>query len=469
MSVGVKNEINPYTMSMIDIQSRDQETAQSDVADTGDRIIPPTQTASDTAIVHDQPVIGVVADGKSDNIAEVIIRAHTRGYEIFILTNDDECKAISLAQQFGVEVLNPDNSTTGHNHIDYVRRTARRNGYPGAIYHEDPAKQIDYEQSLATLHETEDCVVLAKTKLSSKPSEVNLLIGIPAYNEEIAIGSVVATAQEYTDKILVIDDGSSDKTARIARNTGAAVIEHDRNRGKGAAIKTLLSYAELIAPDSLVVLDGDGQHYAGDIPAVVSPVLDGDADLVIGSRYLDDSNGEETPLYRRLGQRVLDFTTYITAGELVSDSQSGYRALSLTAIKTLDLNSELFGVESGMIDQAVAADLTIRETPVDVRYEDVPNGQSQNPLRHGLSVLAFVLQLIRDRHPILFFSTPGLLLMLAGGIYGVNSIVIYQSSGQFYPAKVLVGGFLTVFGMLGLFTGLILNRIGTTLARELDD
>lgn len=455
-------------MSTINIQPGNQEMAQSNVADTDDRITPPTKTTSDTKIVHDQPVIGIVADGKSDNLAEIIIRAHTRGYDIFILTDHDECKAISLAQQFGVEVLTPDTSTTD-GYIDYVRRTARENGYPGAIYHQDPAEQIDYEQSLAALHETGDCVVLAKVKSPGESSEVNLLIGIPAYNEEIAIGSVVATAQRYTDKILVIDDGSNDKTSRIARNTGAAVIEHDCNRGKGAAIKTLLSYAELAAPDSLVVLDGDGQHYAGDIPAVASPVLDEDADLVIGSRYLDDGNGKETPLYRRLGQKVLDFMTYITTGERVSDSQSGYRALSLTAIKTLDLNSNLFGVESGMIDQAAAADLTIKETRVNVRYEDVPNGQSQSPLRHGLSVLAFILQLIRDRHPILFFTIPGLLLMLTGGLYGMNAIVIYQSSGQFYAAKVLVSGFLTVFGMLGSFTGLILNRIGTTLERELDD
>lgn len=139
-------------------------------------------------------------------------------------------------------------------------------------------------------------------------SDSRLLVGIPAFNEEVGIGSVVlATKQQSTD-VLVVDDGSTDNTAAIAREAGVNVIEHDENRGKGAAIKTILSEAQREDFDALVMLDGDGQHIPEDIPEVAAPVLDGESDIVIGSRYLE-SGEDETPLYRRFGQKTLDLLT----------------------------------------------------------------------------------------------------------------------------------------------------------------
>jgi glycosyltransferase involved in cell wall biosynthesis len=291
--------------------------------------------------------------------------------------------------------------------------------------------------------------------------------GIPAYNEEHAIASTVLGANEYVDEVVVVDDGSADQTAERARQAGATVIEHDTNLGKGAAIKTLFSHVSDMEYDALVVLDGDGQHVPSDISDVTEPVLDGEADLAIGSRYLEPSEDDETPRYRRVGQRILDILTIGSTGVDLTDTQSGFRAFAPSTVEQLPLKSDGISVESEMVDTAIEQELTIQEAPIDVRYEGI-DGQTYNPLHHGLSVVVFILRLVRDQHPLLFFGVPGMLFTLAGSLYGLDAILIYQDTGNFYPAKVLVGGFATIVGVLGVFCGLILNRISNMIA-ELEE
>jgi glycosyltransferase involved in cell wall biosynthesis len=289
-----------------------------------------------------------------------------------------------------------------------------------------------------------------------------LLVGIPAYNEEVGIGSTILAAKQYTDQIVVIDDGSADNTVEIAKQAGATVLQHDENRGKGGAVKTLLEFARTTSCDALVLIDGDGQHKPKDIPQVIDPVLSEDADIVIGSRYLEENPDDETPFYRRIGQRMLDVLTIGRTGEKLTDTQSGFRALSTDAIDSLQLRTEGIGVESEMIDTAFRQDLSIVEAPIDVRYEGI-DGQTYNPLHHGLTVVTFILQLVRDQHPLIFFGVPGLILTVAGTLYGLDAMLIYQSTGAFYPSKVLVSGFTTIIGTLALFCGLILNRISNMI------
>jgi glycosyltransferase involved in cell wall biosynthesis len=244
----------------------------------------------------------------------------------------------------------------------------------------------------------------------------------------------------------------------VARNAGATVVEHETNEGKGAAVQTLFQYAAPEAFDSLVLLDGDGQHVPEDIPDVIEPVINGEADIVVGSRYLESGEDDETPRYRRLGQRVLDALTMGSSRVNVTDSQSGFRALSPTAVDELSLSATSFGVESEMISEAAENGLDIQERSIDVRYDGI-DGQTQNPLQHGLTVVTFILQLVRDRHPLLFFGVPGLILATVGVLYGANALFVFRDTGQFYPAKVLVSGFATILGTLSIFIGLILNRI----------
>ena len=290
----------------------------------------------------------------------------------------------------------------------------------------------------------------------------NVLVGIPAYNEEVAIGSTVLAALRLTDSVVVVDDGSSDNTASIAEEAGAIVIEHPSNRGKGAAIRTLFDWAGDESHDALVLIDGDGQHLPNEIPDVVDPVLEGSCDIAIGSRYID-GNGGETPLYRRFGQKTLDFLTSGSSGQSLTDTQSGFRALSPEAVEHLEITTDGLGVESEMISDATDRGMTMTEVPIDVKYEDV-DGQTYNPVRHGVGVAAFVLQLVRDRHPMLFFGVPGLLLLGFGGLLGIDVILTYQSPKLVSPIKAALTGFVVIMGMLFLFCGLVLNQVANMIS-----
>ncbi len=292
----------------------------------------------------------------------------------------------------------------------------------------------------------------------------SVVVGIPTYNEEVAIGTVVVQAQRYADEVVVVDDGSSDDTVQIALDAGATVIEHEVNRGKGGAIRTLMQHVRNGDDvDALVVLDGDGQHLPVDIPDVVDPVLEGECEVSIGSRYVEQEQ-TETPLHRRFGQRVLDYLTLSSSGENLSDTQSGFRGLSPDAVSRLNLRTDGMGVESEMINEAVDHDLEIEEVSIDVRYEGV-DGQTHNPFKHGLSVAVFILQLIRDRHPLLFFGVPGAIGLVAGGLIAFHSAWRYQTTGVFHQWRILLSGFAILVGVLGLFGGLILSQMRNMIAK----
>lgn len=285
----------------------------------------------------------------------------------------------------------------------------------------------------------------------------DLIVGIPAYNEEIGIGSVILGSKRFADEIVVVDDGSSDRTADIAQQAGVTVLEHETNQGKGAALQTLFSYIRSsdVDPDAVVCIDGDGQHVPADIPRVVEPVVAGDCDIAIGSRYVNRER-TETPLYRRFGQRVLDVLTTGSSGTHLTDTQSGFRVMSPAALSRLQIRTDGMGVESEMVGNAVDGDLTIGEVPISVRYDGI-DGQTYNPLRHGLSVAVYLTQLIRDRHPLLFFGVPGVVFLGVGGLLAIQSVLLYQN-GAFHQWRVLSSGLLTIIGILALFCGLILSQ-----------
>lgn len=226
---------------------------------------------------------------------------------------------------------------------------------------------------------------------ATKEGMDSVLVGIPAYNEEVAIGSVTLVAKQISNEVVIVDDGSDDQTASIASLAGATVIEHQSNRGKGHAIKTILKYSRYVDFDALVLIDGDGQHRPSEIPRLVSPIFSDDADVVIGTRYYDPSNNDETPLYRRFGQFLLDTATNWVSGIDLTDTQSGFRALSPEAVAELSFETDGIGVESEMIVEAAKTGLSIEEVPISVRYEGI-DGQSHQSVRHGVAVLVNVLR-----------------------------------------------------------------------------
>lgn len=157
---------------------------------------------------------------------------------------------------------------------------------------------------------------------------------IPALNEEISIGTVVLKTKKYADHVIVVDDGSTDDTAEVARIAGAYVIKHSKNRGKGWALETGFDEARKNGTKIIVTIDADGQHDPSEIPKVIGPIISREADMVIGSRYL---NGNSIPIYRRIGQRILDRTTNINSGINITDTQSGFRAFAVEKTPVLNL------------------------------------------------------------------------------------------------------------------------------------
>ena len=209
------------------------------------------------------------------------------------------------------------------------------------------------------------------------------IVIIPAFNEEAAIAEIIEKSLEYVDDVLVIDDGSSDNTYSIAKKSKAHVIKHEVNKGKGVSLKDAFNNIE--GYDVVVTIDGDGQHDPSEIPDLIKPIIKGDADLVNGSRYLDGFD-EDTPTYRRVGQKVLDIATNITSGTNVTDSQSGFRAFKGNTIKYYRFRDTGFGIESEMLADAAENNLKIMEVPITVRY-DVENSSTKGPVTHGVGVL----------------------------------------------------------------------------------
>ncbi|WP_132058636.1 glycosyltransferase family 2 protein [Halorussus amylolyticus] len=237
-------------------------------------------------------------------------------------------------------------------------------------------------------------------------ANAHVVVGIPAYNEESGIGSTVLGVTRYADDVVVVDDGSTDRTPVLVEQTDATVIRHERNRGKGAAVRTLFDHAADLDCDALVLLDADGQHDPADIPSLAAPVVEGEADMVIGSRYLAAEDSDETPVYRRVGQLVLDYCTTQVTGADLTDTQSGFRAFSPRALSDLSLTTDGMGVESEMIDSATTEGLTIAERAIDARYENL-EGQTYNPVKHGLTVMVFLARLARRRQPFTLRSERG--------------------------------------------------------------
>jgi glycosyltransferase involved in cell wall biosynthesis len=277
---------------------------------------------------------------------------------------------------------------------------------------------------------------------------------LPAFNEEVSIGSVVLRTKRYADRVIVVDDGSSDRTAEVAELAGAEVIRHPKNRGKGAALKT--GFECLDGEVIVATMDTDGQHDPSDLPRLVEPILKGEADMVNGSRYIN-GNKKDTPFYRRLGQIVLDNATRLDSGLDVTDSQSGFRAFSGATKDVFRFKQNGLAIESEMLADAANAGLRIKEIEIGVRYD--VEGSSENPVSHGVKVLVKILQDMELNRPLYYFTAPGIVMSTIGIGMGLNFLRAFYngSSLQFGPTLMMI--MLTLVGSFMAFTGIILHSI----------
>ncbi len=181
---------------------------------------------------------------------------------------------------------------------------------------------------------------------------------MPAYNEKRTIGNIVKRTKRYVDKVIVVDDGSSDATARIAKKAGAIVVRHGVNKGLGMSIRTGLAKAKKYRPDIVITIDADGQHNPSDIPKFVKKINQG-YDFVLGSRDLS-----LYPFVKKFGNFFLNFLTNLVCGTALADTESGFRAFSHKALKKIKLQGERYEIAADIIFQVGRHDIKACNVPI---------------------------------------------------------------------------------------------------------
>ncbi len=284
----------------------------------------------------------------------------------------------------------------------------------------------------------------------------NITVILPAYNEEVAIGSIVLLTRQYADTVIVVDDGSSDRTAMLAEKAGAQVIVHKINTGKGGALKTGFKAASELGADVIVTMDSDGQHNPSDIPDLAAPILANAAEMVIGSRYLS-GHATDTPAYRRVGQTVLDKATTMNSGVEVTDSQSGFRAFAASTVNIFRFSANGMAIESEMLADAGKAGLRIKEVDIGVRYD--VDCSTENPISHGIGVLVKILRDMEFNRPLYYFTVPGIAIGGIGAYMGLTFLRTFYFGGALHFGPTMLMIMLTLIGTFMAFTGIMLHSM----------
>ena len=291
---------------------------------------------------------------------------------------------------------------------------------------------------------------------------MEIIIGIPAFNEEKNIAGIIAKLKKVTDKIIVCNDGSVDLTSSISKGMGAIVIDHQKNLGYGAAIRSIFLKAKEMNGDILVTFDGDGQHRVDDIKKVVEPIENGVSDLVIGSRFLDDSE-KEVPKYRKIGIKVITKITNATIKKQLTDSQSGFRAYSKKVLNELSPSELGMGISTEILIKASSKEFRISEVPIKIFYDG--NTSTHNPIRHGSSVIISTIKYTSIERPLTFYGIPSVFFLFIGGLFSYFAIEYYIEVGRLSTNLTLVGVAFLLVGVVFLLTTILLFTL-VTFIRE---
>lgn len=286
---------------------------------------------------------------------------------------------------------------------------------------------------------------------------------IPAYNEEKNIAKVIVKVKNYVDEVIVYDDGSRDMTADIAESLGAIVVKSNKNKGYGAAIKYLLMKARDMNADIAITIDGDGQHDPDEISKVIKPILDGEADIVIGSRFINNHTNSNISKHREIGIKAITKAVNIVANNDIKDSQSGFRAYSKKALHSLQLGEYGMGISTEILVKAKWNNLRIKEVPVTIIYHK--DSHTHNALYHGFDVLINTIKFVTLKHPLLSYGIPGFVFLGIALFFWIWTFDIFANTRQLITNIALVAIGSTIVGLILLVTSVILWTI-TTIVRE---
>lgn len=287
---------------------------------------------------------------------------------------------------------------------------------------------------------------------------------IPAYNEERSIGMVVKKALSYVDKVIVCDDGSNDNTAKEAELNGASIIKHEKNKGKGAALKSLFESVLKTDGDIVVTIDGDGQFLPEEIPKLITPIKEDRADIVIGYRF--DKN-TEMPSYRKFGNKMLDRVTNLAADLPFRDTQSGFRAYSRNVIEQIQFSTDGFGVDSEILINASRKKFRILEEKITVLYDTGGKTSTKNPVAHSGEVISSLIEHVALKHPLKFLGIPGIILIGVGILFSIIVLTTFNTTRYFSIPFTLVSIGTLLIGIIFLLISILLFSITMAIRRKM--
>ena len=290
---------------------------------------------------------------------------------------------------------------------------------------------------------------------------LKITIGLPAYNEEKNIASVITKLKKITDSIIVCDDGSSDMTSEISKNLGAIVISHKKNMGYGAALRTIFQKSVELDSDILVTFDADGQHRIEDINKILQPLENNEADVVIGSRFLD--NESKVPNYRKIGIKVITQVTNASLKKKLTDSQSGFRAYNKQALTQISPSEMGMGISTEILIKASSKGLRITEIPITILYHD--DTSTHNPVSHGTSVLVSTIKFTSIEHPLKFYGIPSIIFLIIGSAFTYSAIQYYVEIGRLNTNLTVIGAGAILISLVLLISAIILYSI-VSVVRE---
>ena len=290
---------------------------------------------------------------------------------------------------------------------------------------------------------------------------MKITVGLPAYNEEKNIAKIIVQLKKVADQIIVCDDGSTDLTSRIAESLGAIVIKHPKNLGYGSAIRSIFLKSREINSEVLVTIDSDGQHKIEDIEKVVKPVVDGRADISIGSRFLDKH--DNAPKYRKLGINIITKVTNSSLSEKITDSQSGFRAYNNKVLQALTPSDSGMGISTEILIKSSNLGFKIAEVPTEIQYEG--DTSSQNPVSHGTGVLLSTLKYISIERPLRFYGIPSFILFTIGLIFTFFATQYYAEVGRLNTNLTLIAGGTLVIAVILIVTAILLYSL-VSVVRE---
>jgi glycosyltransferase involved in cell wall biosynthesis len=306
--------------------------------------------------------------------------------------------------------------------------------------------------------------------LDTTPQETSsrqIIVCIPAFNEEKYIREIVTKAKGFADKVIVYDDGSIDKTSEVATECGATVIKSSQNRGYGRALSELFKYAFKSNAYIMVTLDSDGQHDANQIPSLIEPLLKNQADIVIGSRFLKEEDTRQIPAYRNFGIRAITKVTRVACYNKLTDAQSGFRAYNISALSNMKLYEDGMAISTEILLKANENNLRIVEVPITVTYNG--DGSTHHPISHGIAVVSHILQYLSFKKPLLFYGLPGLIMLTIASIFMYNALDLFSSTRFVSTNMIIISLGFAIMGILLLATSAIVYTLVSLFKGKLRD